>query len=111
MEDKKNFTFVMTGEQREAITILSEIEDRSLSKIAEYLIWSGFDSYCRKKALPTALEIRRLEMSYRKTLREIGALIGHGENNINQDTGQTATKAAIFDIDVADEKKPKKKKA
>jgi hypothetical protein len=65
MEDKKNFTFVMSGEQRDAITILSEVEDRSLSKIAEYLIWSGFERYIEQRGLPSPLAIRALEKSYR----------------------------------------------
>lgn len=74
MEEKKNFTFVMSGEQRDAITLVAEIEDRSLSKIAEYFMWAGFELYAKERRMLSAYEVKELAQSYKSKLRDAGLL-------------------------------------
>lgn len=50
---------------REAISMVGELEDRSLSKIAEYLMWAGFERFCAEKRLLSAFEIKRLNDNYK----------------------------------------------
>ena len=73
-EEKRNFTFTMSAELREAINRLGEIEDRSLSKLAEYLMWAGFDRYCKEKRLLSPYEVKQLSESFNALLLESGLI-------------------------------------
>jgi hypothetical protein len=101
-EPDKNFTFRMPNELREAITTVGEIEDRSLSKIAEYLMWSGFETYCEEKRLLSPFEIKQLSQGYKRKLQELGLVPGEDSDPENQSV-------PVRKLD--DEKAAKKKKA